>query len=464
MAERRLDVWSCDQRVGSLKEADDLWRFDYAPQWMADAGGFCLSPFLSREQGSHSDGASERPVQWYFDNLLPEEALRGVLASEAKLHTDDAFGLLGFYGAESAGSLVLLPPGTAPSHDKGLRKLEFNVLNERILNLRGNSLTRDSPKKMSVAGAQHKLLVVFKDGELFEPLANTPSTHILKPDHPGETYAASVANEYFCMRLAAMVGLNVPPVSRMYVPQPVYLIERFDRRADKASGTTRRRHIIDTCQLLNKSRAFKYSGATLPALASAIEHCRSKAATRLSLYRWLVFNFLIGNNDNHLKNVSFLQGPEGAEIAPFYDMLSTQVWATKAMANEKATWPNEALTIPLGGAKQFNRASFDDLLAAGGQLGLARATCARELGVLVRNVPLAAEKLLRATENETAVLIAKSPEPDRAQIHAAGELRLLRTIVSLIIADTTRLVAPPQAAAPTMPRGQGPDSPYPPPR
>lgn len=450
MADRQLDVWSNDQRVGSLREAEDLWRFDYAPEWRAAEGGFNLSPFLSRDKGTHIDGASDRPVQWYFDNLLPEEAMRGVLAAEARLQAEDAFGLLAYYGAESAGSLVLLPPGTAPAHETGLRKLELKVLNQRILDMSTSSLTRDSPKKMSVAGAQHKLLVVFKDGELFEPLANTPSTHILKPDHPGESYAASVANEYFCMRLAAMVGLNVPPVSRMYVPQPVYLIERFDRQADKASGTTRRRHIIDTCQLLNKSRAFKYSGATLPALATAIEHCRSKTAARVSLYRWLVFNFLIGNNDNHLKNVSFLQGPEGAEIAPFYDMLSTQVWATKAMANEKATWPNEALTIPLGGATNFNRASFDDLLAAGGQLGLARATCARELGVLVRNVPVAAEKLLKAMENETAVLSTKSPEPDQARIHAAGELRLLRTIVSLIIADTTRLLAPPPQPLPKL--------------
>ena len=442
MPDRQLDVWSNDQRVGSLREADDLWRFDYDPQWMAAAGGFSLSPCLARENSAHVDGASERPVQWYFDNLLPEEALRGVLAAEARLHAEDAFGLLAHYGAESAGSLVLLPSGTAPSQETGLRKLELKVLNQRILNMTMSSLTRDAPKKMSVAGAQHKLLVVFKDGDLYEPLANTPSTHILKPNHPGETYAASVVNEYFCMRVAALVGLNVPPVLRMYVPQPVYLIERFDRQADQASGATWRRHIIDTCQLLNKSRTFKYTGATLPALASAIEHCRSKAAARLSLYRWLVFNFLIGNNDNHLKNVSFLQGPEGVEIAPFYDMLSTQVWATKAMANEKATWPNEALTIPLGSAKKFNGTSFDDLLAAGAQLGLARATCARELGVLVRDVPVAAEKLLKAVEKETATLVTKSPEPDQAQIHAAGELRLLRTIVSLIIADTTRLLAP----------------------
>jgi serine/threonine-protein kinase HipA len=231
----------------------------------------------------------------------------------------------------------------------------------------------------------------------------------------------------------------------MYVPQPVYLIERFDRETDMHSGRTLRRHIIDTCQLLNKSRAFKYTSATLPALASAVEQCQSKTVARVRLYRWLVFNFLIGNNDNHLKNVSFLQSANGVELASFYDMLSTQAWATKAMASEKTTWPNEELIIPLGNAKTVKQATFNDLVTAGQELGLAKTTCARELTVLVRDVPAAAEKLLKTLEEETEVLIAESPEPNEARKHAAGELRLLRTIVSIIIVDTTKLLALPPA-------------------
>jgi len=218
---------------------------------------------------------------------------------------------------------------------------------------------------------------------------------------------------------------------------------RADRCAPtQRAGVIRRQHIIDTCQLLNKSRAFKYTSATWPALASPIEHCRFKAVTLVALFRWLAFNFVIGNNDNHLKNVSFLQGAKGVEIAPFYDMQSTQAWATKALANERATWPNEALTIPLGNAKRVQEARFDDLVAAGQKLGLAQATCVRELTVMVRDVPVAAKKLLTAMEKETADLIAKSPVPEQAQNHAAGELRLLRTIVGLVIADTSRQLTP----------------------
>src|SRR5690606_25953366 len=95
-------------------------------------------------------------------------------------------------------------------------------------------LTHAAPKRMSLAGAQHKLAVNF-DGEVFfEPVDETPSTHILKPDHPDPAYAHSVANEYFVMRLAARMRLQVPRVAKLYIPEPVYVIERFDRLKTEA--------------------------------------------------------------------------------------------------------------------------------------------------------------------------------------------------------------------------------------
>ncbi|SFG25413.1 HipA N-terminal domain-containing protein [Neptunomonas qingdaonensis] len=55
-----------------------------------------------------------RPVQWFFDNLLPEEGARELLASGAKIDKADAFGLLETFGAESAGAMTLLPPNEEP--------------------------------------------------------------------------------------------------------------------------------------------------------------------------------------------------------------------------------------------------------------------------------------------------------------------------------------------------------------
>lgn len=70
---RTLVGYLNDRRIGTtLNEGNDLWN-----------------------------GGTERPIQWYFDNLLPEEQMREALSKKAKIHRDDAFALLEYLGAES---------------------------------------------------------------------------------------------------------------------------------------------------------------------------------------------------------------------------------------------------------------------------------------------------------------------------------------------------------------------------
>jgi serine/threonine-protein kinase HipA len=440
---RRLDVFVNDRPVGRLAEADDLWTFEYDPVWRDAADAFDLSPALPRNGGLHRDGATSRPVQWYFDNLLPEEALRGILAKEAALQAEDAFGLLAYYGAESAGALVLQTPDQPPAADMGLRPLSRPELSARIKNLPTVSLTHGAPKHMSLAGAQHKLLVVQQGNELYEPLAGTPSTHILKPDHPDHpdaSYPASVMNEYFTMRLAAAAGLSPPRVQRLYVPQPVYLVERFDRIHGAEPAAIGRRHLIDTCQLLNKARSFKYTAANLDSLSAAVSKCRSRAAARLQIYRWLVFNLLVGNGDNHLKNISFLVDARGIEIAPPYDLLCTAAYETRSLANEAARWPHTSLALTLGDATTFGSVTRRHATEAGQLLGLNAATATRELDRLVKAVPAAADRLLMEVEANVDRDVAASPEPEVTRGVIAGELRLLRAVRHIVIADMVNVL------------------------
>ena len=84
------------QRVGTLTEREDVWSFEYDPDWIESPAAFDLSPSLPRAQRVHHDGATERRVQWYFDNLLPEERLRDAISKEARIKGDDAFALLEF--------------------------------------------------------------------------------------------------------------------------------------------------------------------------------------------------------------------------------------------------------------------------------------------------------------------------------------------------------------------------------
>ncbi len=438
MTLRELEVTVNEQSVGSLKESDDLWVLEYSAQWSASTGGFDLSPALPRAERVHRDGASNRPVQWYFDNLLPEEELRTVLAKEAKLSSEDAFGLLGYLGAESAGSLVLRDPTQPTSVERGLRSLPLAELSQRITNLPTASLTKDAPKKMSLAGAQHKLLVVLDGDEIFEPLPGTPSTHILKPNHLRDDYPASVMNEYFIMRLAKAVGLPVPAVRHIYVPQPVYIVERFDRVKSQDLAESQRRHVIDTCQLLNKARTFKYTAANLTALAQAASMCRSKAAARLQLYQWLVFNVLVGNADNHLKNISYRVDASGIEIAPAYDLLCTAVYDTRAIANEKARWPATPFAIFVGDAATFDEVRRSDVIAAGRALGLSAATAQRQLDRLATTILVKADKLIGDIQAHCDTELAASPNPAAARAYAAGEVRVIDAARHIVLAEMTR--------------------------
>ena len=420
-ADRALTVWIEQRRVGLLAEHTGLWRFDYYPAWLQAADGFDLSPALARAQGSIIDGASQRPVQWFFDNLLPEEAARTLLAREAQIHGEDAFALLAHYGAESAGALTLLSDGEMPAAG-GLRPLDATTLHARIARLPQASLAADAPKRMSLAGAQHKLAVVLRDGELFEPVGNTPSTHILKPDHRDtEDYPHSVANEWFVMQLAGRIGLDVPAVELRRVPDPVYLIERFDRHA--SHGAVRRRHAIDACQLLGLDRLFKYRAANIGALTRVAGACRSRALTRQNIYRWLVFNLLVGNHDAHLKNLSFLVDSGGIALAPHYDLLCTVLYGS---SHDPARWADAELPVTLDHVQHYRQLRRADVLAAGQGLGLGRATAARMLDQMLQQLPAAADQ--RYTALETA---ANAGAPHA--LHA-GELRLLRQIRHLVIA------------------------------
>lgn len=426
---RQLDVWLNQDRIGILREGNDLWEFDYNEAWARSDAGFSLAPGLPRETLRHTDGGSNRPVQWYFDNLLPEENLRLLLLKEAGIHGgDDAFALLGYLGAESAGSLSLLPPGQEPGPDAGTRPLADADLSIRIRNLPREPLSKTAPKRMSLAGAQNKLPVIrFEDGPLFEPIGSEPSTHILKPNHTSDDYAASAMNEFFVMTLAGRVGLPVPKVHLHRVPEPVYIVERFDRVA-QPGATLLRRHIIDACQLLNKSRLFKTT-ATMETLADVITACRNRAQARRLVFRWLVFCALTGNDDNHLKNLSFHVGPEGISVAPHYDLLSTAAYATKAMADHRAVWPHVPMTIPHPGAATFAEVSRPSLMRCAEVLGLPAPMATRLIHELVTDVPRKAQALFDDFERGGEPWRNASPE-DRAI-----ETRVLRTMLHIVIPE-----------------------------
>ncbi len=442
---RSLNVYLGRRLIGSLEESNDLWRFRYETSWAAAEDAFDLSPSLPRSTPLHADGGSVRAVQWYFDNLLPEELLRQAISREAGIKGDDAFALLEYLGAESAGALTLLPPGRAMPEATSARALPDSSLSDRIRGLPRTTLTAGAPKRMSLAGAQHKLLIVYSRSAIFEPEGATASTHILKPNHVDpNTYPQSVCNEYLTMRLAAAAGLPVPDVFIRHVPEPVYIVERFDRKVKwlgaAENGTpelsVERLHLIDACQLLNRSRTFKHSGATLESLRQIIEHTTNKAHSRFQLFRWLVFNVLTGNDDCHLKNLSFLVSPDGIKLAPQYDLLATSAYATRAFAADKATWDAVPMAIPLTTAHTFGEVTRETIISAGAELSVPATVAERILKEVTSRVAQALPKEIQLLDKLYATL------PDSARVHAAGEKRVLSVIEHIIVPEMLNRMNP----------------------
>jgi serine/threonine-protein kinase HipA len=235
------------------------------------------------------------------------------------------------------------------------------------------------------------------------------------------------------------MGLDVPNVYLLHVPEPVYLVQRFDRTAAANDDRVEREHIIDTCQLLNESWQVKYDNAHLETLALALDHCQSKMLARIQMFRWLVFNVLVGNGDNHLKNISFKVTAKGVELAPFYDLLCTGVYDAVVYAGaDRAIWPRSDLCVALGPVNKFADVTVDSLLKAGEALGLTHQTAERELLTMRKDLAGKAQALAQGIQQEAAARVQGMPagaDKDVAQASMGAESQLLRAIQHIVIKE-----------------------------
>ena len=160
---------------------------------------------------------------------------------------------------------------------------------------------------------------------------NSPSTHILKPPIPG--FEGTVENEAFCMTLAGRVGLPVPAVFIRKQLDTLLVVERYDRKKDPGGGILRL-HQEDFCQALGILPDQKYESEGGPKLSQCFlllkDNSTRPAADQRTLLSWVIFNALIGNADAHAKNLAILYAERGPRLAPFYDLLCTQVYPDMA--------------------------------------------------------------------------------------------------------------------------------------
>lgn len=364
MASEFLEVFLHDRRAGTLRRKDNgNLQFHYERAYV-EAGGQPLSLNLPLRE----EAFPHRDCLAFFGNLLPEEDVRAQLALTTGISASNDYRLLERLGGDVAGAVTLLAPGESPP-DTGQNELEPlspERLDEILTELPQRPLAADEAGeiRLSLAGAQSKLPVVEVDGGFALPHGSgLPTTHILKPE-PAR-FPGLVANEFFCMRLAAAAGLEVAEVARAKTASglPYLIVTRYDR--DLTQEPARRLHQEDLCQALGKPHFEKYQAEGGPGVVEAMalidDASSAPARDRPQLWLALVFNVLIGNCDAHGKNYSLLYDSRAPRLAPLYDLVSTAAYDELA----------RRLAMSIDGARKLEEVDHDAWQRLADEIGFA---------------------------------------------------------------------------------------------
>ncbi len=233
-------------------------------------------------------------------------------------------------------------------HESCMKKL-FKVNYIPKIDLALNELTikaQEMAGKLSISGVQAKLSMKLdkKSKELI--CVAEGGEYILKPQT--KTYDQIPENENLCMTIAEHIGIDIPPHSLMKLKDDThaYIIKRFDRRNGNKINQE------DFCQVLGKQKIDKYRGS-IEQIANKLNDISEIPGLDIQhLYERVLFYFIIGNGDAHLKNYSI----------NYTDMSNIRLSLAYDIVSSKLIIPNEEdIALTLNGKK--NNLRIDDFIA-----------------------------------------------------------------------------------------------------
>jgi len=337
----------------------------------------------------------------YFDGLLPEGPSRQLLAAETGCREDDYPTLLARCGLDCVGDIIINPE--AYEHERAYERVELVSIVSKSRRSRGVARMQ-AESRLSIAGVQGKTGLYHDetrpiDEGWFTPVGGAPSNYIAK--FANEYTPDLIELEYLCMAAARSSGVNVAPADLLLPETPVLCVRRFDRALpsrETIGGLTApvRLHQEDMAQALGIAPGSKYAElepCTISAVASfLVDHSANPALDITALTRLILFNYVIGNCDNHLKNISIIYTPNWSAIrlAPAYDLIST------------AHYPSFSteMGMRLGNTRTLENVTSADIRELARQIGISEN--------VVRNAALEiAEEAVPALKRAASVLDSK---------------------------------------------------------
>lgn len=234
--------------------------------------------------------------------------------------------------------LHLLSPGL-----KNLKPLDYSAYEQRekALELAG---------KMSIQGIQKKLSAQLKVKDEHFEIVDRYGHYILKPQ--SDLYKELPQNEALTMTLAKLCGLQVPIHGLVYSKDGsmTYFVKRFDR-----AGHNQKLATEDFAQLSGLERGTKYESSMEKVAQVIVDFCTFPKIELAKLFKLTLFNFLIGNEDMHVKNFSLITRDKITTLSPAYDLLNSTIAMPQV---------NEELALPLNGRKRnLRRKDFFEYFA-----------------------------------------------------------------------------------------------------
>ena len=372
--------------VGSINGNDSTdARFSYDSTYLQQTDSKPISISLPLTNKEYS---TER-TQAFFDGLLPEGFTRKCIAEMSHADETDYLSLLSLLGNECLGAIKILD---TISEEQKPDYRELSLSDIQALAEEGSSQSADIVTKshLSLTGASGKVGLYYNqsDNIWYIPIGDAPSTHIVKQSHI--RLKRIVANEQLCLLTAKRLGIDVPESIIIQVENNddenvLFASKRYDRKISEKSRRINgmpvpfRLHQEDFSQAMVIPSINKYEkngDGYLKSMFDILKTCSADPITdQLKLWDICIFNYLIGNTDNHIKNISLLYSEdlEKIRLAPAYDIVSTMIYESSS----------ENMALSIAGKYDINEIKKEDFIKEARICGLGEKLAMNHFDIMV---------------------------------------------------------------------------------
>lgn len=309
----------------------------------------------------------------FFEGLLPEGFTKRSVARNIKVDEDDYLSILSVLGKECIGAIRII------SEDESIKSSYKEISLDEMKALAEEGATKSSKivteAHLSLTGATGKVGLYFHHDKWYLPKGLNPSTHIVKQSHV--RLDDIVINERLCMMTAQKLGIDVPEnfvidTGSKTDDRILYATKRYDREIDERDKRKmpipKRIHQEDFAQALGIGAVDKYeieNDNYIERIFKLIsQNFKNPIEAQRNLWKRIVFNYLIGNTDGHIKNISLIYSKDlkTISLAPAYDIVSTDVYDDYTMMAFNIGGEKDITKIK---RKSFEQAAKDATIGSG---------------------------------------------------------------------------------------------------